>query len=115
MVTFDPSSLVEVCVESWPSVQPWQVAVVCSVGESDCNVESHDRGQPSLDVYATYLTRLLGNSEGVREEVGCDEELLLASLEMVLRVSPPLHQLAADDGQPRSFPPPVCVCVCVLV
>lgn len=106
MVTFDPSSssLADVCVENWPSLQPWQVAIACSIDQSDSSVESHDCGRSRLNVYANYLARLLGSCEGVREEVRCDDELVLASLEMVLRTGPPLHELLAEDtdGCPKS-------------
>ena len=55
-----------------------------------------------IDVYASYLLQLLGNSEGVRgEEVRGDEEMVLVSLEMVLSCGPPLDQLVAEgEGVP---------------
>ena len=98
LLTSDPSSLVAVCVKSWPVVQPWQVALVCSTDQSDDSPESHD----SLSTYASYMSQLLGSSEGVREEVGCDEVMVLASLEMFLRDAPSTDQLVDDEGRPRS-------------
>ena len=103
LLTSDPEALVSVCVQNWPTVRPWQVALLCSTDQSDHSVESHDTGsEHSLDIYTSYLARLLGNSEGVGEEVGCDEEMVLASLETVLACGPPLAQLAGEGGQPRS-------------
>lgn len=100
LLTSDPESLVTACVESWPAVQPWQITLLCSTDQSDCSAESHDK-QLFLDVYANYLTRLLGYSDGILEEVRCDEEMVLASLEMLLKSAPPLTQLAGDGGRPQ--------------
>ena len=103
LLASDPTALVAVCVECWLAVQPWQVALLCT-GQSDCSAKSLDSGRndPLLDVYATYLTRLLGDSGDVREEVGCDEGMVLASLELYLKCGPPLTQLAGEGGRPRS-------------
>lgn len=99
LLTFDPELLVATCVESWPEVQPWQMTMLCYTDQSDCSADSADK-QPFLDVYASYLTRLLGYHEGVWEEVRGDERMVLASLEMLLKSGPPLNQLAGADGRP---------------
>ena len=84
-----------VCVESWPDVQPWQVALACSTDQSDDSNNDDDR---LLSVYAGYLSCLL-------RKTGCDwtgdEECLLASLERVLVAGPPLTQFTMEDGRPR--------------
>ena len=89
----DPENTVTAAVENSPHVQPWQVALACSIDQSDCSEESHD-------LYAGYLTRLL--------EKGCvlgdDEESLPVSLEMILTFGPPLDKLTTHDHKPRYGP-----------
>ena len=94
----DPESLVAVCVENWPNVQPWHLALACSIDQSDGSEESHDTGDPFLGVYAGYLSRLLESGRCLQG----DEECVLASLERILVAGPPLDQLATPTHRPRS-------------
>ena len=99
-MTSDPEALAGVCVKAWPAVKPWQVALLCSTDESNLVAESCD--STLIDVYASYLTQLLADREDVGEEVGSDEEMVLASLEMLLQYGPALDLLADERGMPRS-------------
>ena len=121
LVTSDPEALVRTCCEHWPAVQLWEVAMLCSTDQSHCKSVSHDDPDQSqerlsvgtevfshdssrIDMYGDYLSRLLGNrdsGEGVVEMVRCDEEMIVASLEMMLSRGPPLQDLVADGGHPR--------------
>ena len=100
MVTSDLEALVDVFVKAWPAVKSWQVALLCSTDQSNIVAESRDSAL--IDVYASYLTQLLGDCKDVGEEVGSDEEMVLASLEMFLRCGPALDLLADERGRPRS-------------
>ena len=74
---------------------------MCCTDQSGHSTESHDQ-RPLVEVYISYLTRLLGDCEGVRRDVGCDEEMVLASLEILLEAGPPTELLATASGQPKS-------------
>lgn len=102
LMTSDPLTFVTVCVKSWPRVQPWQLAIVCSTtDQSDDRAGSHDTGH--IDTYASYMTSLLGDSDGMKvEEVKCDEVMILASLELFLAAGPSIDILIETSGKPRS-------------
>ena len=96
LVTSDPKEFVNICVDSWPAVQVWQVALATYSDQSEADKESHDA---LLELYADYLSRQL---VGGREAVAEDEECLLATLERLLSAGPPLHQLQTEHGKPKS-------------
>ena len=89
-----------VCVESWPKVQPWEVALACTSGQS----EGERAGD--LPLYVDYLHQLLASAPRGRAGVGDDEECVLATIEWVLLAGPPLDHLKTEGGRPRSEPPP---------
>ena len=93
-----PELLVNVCVKSYPHIQPFEVAMVCGIDQSDSGTQSNDSHTDQSSAYVNYLDTLLGSSNETRQKVlesfTFDPDLLLVSMETLF--------LSQDTSQVQS-------------
>lgn len=105
-----PQALVDLCVTCHPYIMPWEVAMACGLDQSDTSTESCDIQATSSvgeATYARYLSRVMAQEEDrgyqVAESLRNSPQLLLVSMETLLKQDSSREQLFTESGSPRPF------------
>ena len=108
-----PEPFLEHCIQNFPSLLPWEVAVVCGVDQWDFKPKSHDsqvdQSHTSLhSLYADYISKLFsaakesGRLRGMLSSMfKSDTQLLLNTLSVLLRLGQPTASTSSDCDGPR--------------
>ena len=98
MIASKPDEFLKYCVEHFPVLLPWEVAVVCGISQWDYSSKSHDSHMDQSDttlhsLYADYLKQLFSEAdESLRVDsllssmFKNDQHLLMNSLSVLLQL-----------------------------
>ena len=108
-----PELFLEHSIKNFPTMLPWEVAVVCRVDQWDLSPESHDSHTDQPDsllhsLYADYINKLFSTAEEsvrVRETLSSmfmsDPGLLLNTLSILLQLGQPTAKAPTYSSVPR--------------
>ena len=108
-----PELFLEHSIRSFPTLLPWEVAVICGVDQWDSSPESRDSHTYQLDslhhsLYANYINKLFSTAEESVRVRGIlpsmfrgDTQLLLNTLSVLLQLGQTAVNAPTDSSVPR--------------
>ena len=108
-----PEVFLEHSIRSFPTLLPWEVAVVCGVDQWDLSSEPHDTHTHQPDslyhsLYANYINKLFSTAEesvrmrGILSSMfRSDIQLLLNTLSILLKLGQTTVNAPIDSNVPR--------------